>query len=159
MSNPPYMVLGYTATYRLYISLCKPKQLFIIMWNLVFSTVTFICLISCHPLKCKCMYVTERKEKERELNVPRDIRRQEMTCSAFKAHNHWRKEVCGQLNSAPGNQELIPTRFTTSISVRACCLCLSFFLKGLCQNIIFRSEKSIMHVISVNDWHYSQEKG
>lgn len=47
-----------------------------------------------------------------------------MTCSAFKAHNHWRREVCGQLDLAPGDQELIPTRFTTSISVRACCLCL-----------------------------------
>lgn len=36
-----------------------------------------------------CDRKKRKREKEKELNVPRDVRRQEMTCSAFKAYNHW----------------------------------------------------------------------
>lgn len=76
---------------------------------------------------CVCVKRQTRKMrfKKSVLNVPRDVRRQEMTCSTFKAPKHWWRRVCGQLYSAPGNQELFPTVLTTALSVRACCIHLA----------------------------------
>lgn len=163
MSNPPYMLLAYIATD---IDSCKPKEQFIIifLWTLVFSTVTLICLISCHPLKCKCMYCMWQREKRK-----RERERTECSQGCQEARNDMQ---CLQSTQPLAKRSLWAAGFgsrrsgTDSNKVHNFNFCqgllplsssLSFLLKGPYQNIIFLCEKCITHFISVNDWHYSQE--